>query len=144
MKPLPRTSIADVDHTVERLSQVVRVLEELPREKQLDLTFWFIRGKCKSTACAIGEAASDPWFNKQGLKLTRDRVQRYRGMGVTLSPSFAGVRGDDAVDKFFKLEWEETGFLFFPGAYHRGSKHDVIRRIRSFCKKLEKQKAGLS
>lgn len=108
---------------IERLQQVVRVLRELPKDKKLDLGLWY---QCGSTACAIGWAAADPWFNKKGLRLS----QNY--LSGNAKPQFRRKFGFDAVSAFFGLTSDEENFLFINDSYRRGTRGDVIRRLEAF------------
>ena len=115
----------------ERLLQVVRVLDELPKGKQFNLFLW---NRCGTTACALGWAASDPWFKCRGLKLEKSFIdvmglQRYR-------PEYKGSTGFWAATSFFSLAEEDAENLFCPSQYERGkrSKRNVIRRIKAFVK----------
>ena len=113
----------------ERLLQVVRVLEELPEGKRFDLRFW---NKCGSVACAVGWAASDPWFIRRGLKLAKeealcDGVQYYE-------PFYNGCYDFMAVKEFFGLASGQASNLFVVTAYKYPTRRNVIRRIKAFVK----------
>ena len=119
--------------TIERLEQVVRVLKELPPEKKFDLGGWM---KCGTTGCAIGWAASDPWFTRRGLKLIHscgwlrsgEWCPQYRGQG--------GV--EMSLRCFFGMGWDDINYLFFPGSYPapNNSRRHVIARINKYVQQL--------
>ncbi len=110
----------------ERLLQVARVLEELPKEKRFSLGVW---NKCGSVACAIGWAASDPWFIRRGLKLMDEPDEPHE-----YYPCYAGEIEEAAAMEFFGLEYDQTISLFFGVAYSTPTKRNVIRRIKAFVK----------
>ena len=116
---------------IERLEQVVRVLVELPPEKKFDLQLWM---RCGTTGCAIGWAASDPWFNRRGLKL-ESYVPMFQQRGKPTLWEY------NAIKAFFDLSGAETRTLFYAHAYARGSRSDVIRRLNSFIKQKRREAA---
>lgn len=82
---------------VEALLKVVEILESTPDEA-VDLQAW----TCGTTACAIGHAASHPWFIERGFKLSD-----------TGYPVFHQLNGEKlicwgAVEEFFGL----TGYKY--------------------------------
>ena len=120
---------------IKRLEQVVRVLEELPREKRFDLRTWMT---CGTTACACGWAGMDPWFWRRGFK-TR-KVGRTAAYDVSYK-SYAGMWG---VRLFFGLTPYYGNRLFSRSGYGRdGSKRAVIRRLKAFVRgQREASRAG--
>ena len=104
----------------ERLLQVVRVLEELPKEKRFSLKFWY---ECKSAACAVGWAAQDPWFVRRGLKLHP---------GHRNYPVYSDCHGIEAAQKFFGLKMYQFSELFEAVSYGNPTKRNVIARIKKF------------
>lgn len=104
----------------ERLLQVVRVLEELPKEKKFDLGTWY---ECGTVGCACGWAGQDPWFRRRGFRSEK----RHRG-----DIFFQGIRGYKAAQIFFGILNDDTFHLFSRSEYKRGSKRDVINRIKKF------------
>lgn len=118
--------------TIERLQQVVRVLEELPKNAMFDLAVFVDETKCGTVACAVGWAAQDTWFKRRGFNLKQFTR-------TSFVPVFRDMEDWDAVETFFGLDDSDSAFLFCEQFYERGSRYDVIRRIRAFCKKLEAQ-----
>ena len=115
----------------ERLLQVVRVLDELPKGKRFDLFIWH---RCGTTACALGWAAADPWFTRRGLKLVgNDRDGKGRQHYI---PAHKGWHDYWAARIFFAISHKDTNYLFSPDEYEDGkrSKRNVIRRIKAFVK----------
>lgn len=129
---------------IERLEQVVRVLRELPKEKRFDINTWNI---CGTVGCAVGWAASDPWFRRRGFVLKMRRklpanVARTFGVAegaASYFPTFKWRTEESAIATFFGLGQNESHHLFYNSAYARGSKSDVIRRLESFIKKKRKE-----
>ena len=113
----------------ERLLQVVRVLDELPKEKKFDLLTWLT---CGTVGCAVGWAASDPWFTRRGLKMVYcpDAVSGSR----EYEPHYKNEESDDAVRTFFDLDSYEIQELFYKTSYASPTKRNVIRRIKAFVK----------
>lgn len=116
---------------IERLEQVVRVLKELPKEKRFDLKNWM---QCGTSGCAVGWAASDPWFTRRGLKLGK-------AIGRMYPLSFRGHNDWKAAEAFFNLSRGNTRNLFSTESYARGSRYDVIRRLNSFIREQRKEAA---
>lgn len=115
----------------ERLLQVVRVLEELPEEKKFDLETWCV---CRTKACAVGWAASDPWFMRRGLRLKKDEAP-IEGRQYYI-PSYRKYKEMAAASVFFRITDEEACLLFSPSRYpsNMRGKRNVIRRIKAFVK----------
>lgn len=106
----------------ERLEQMVVMLRNLPPEKRskFDISEWH----CGTSACAVGSACFDPWFNEQGLYLNEYG-----------SPSFDGWSSWDAVEAFFGLEPSDALNLFYGGNYPKGddtTPAEVAARIEAF------------
>ena len=119
----------------ERLLQVVRVLEELPKTKRFNLRCWHkVKPFCGTEACAVGWAAADPWFKRRGLKLAVDDEDN--GGRTTYEPVYRSTSGFDAAADFFSITFDEALHLFSPLQYFHGkrSRRDVIRRIKAFVK----------
>ena len=109
--------------SIERLEQVVRVLEELPRAKKFNLRTWMT---CGTTACACGWAGMDPWFRRRGFK-----TKKQGGYDVCYK-SYTGIW---ATRIFFDLTRNEGQWLFLRSGYGRdGSKRAVIQRLKTFIR----------
>ncbi len=82
-------------------------------------------GFCRTSACALGHAALDPKFQKQGLKVVWDQYSdgevRYRGHANCV-----------AAEKFFGITNEQALWLFIPSSYSREpvKPSDVARRVK--------------
>ena len=106
----------------ERLSQMVTMLRNLPPEPAVK--FRLHDWHCGTSACAVGHACLNPWFNEQGLTLNE-----YGG------PDFKGGFGWNAVEEFFGVNQLESRRLFYEGEYADGSETqpaEVADRIESF------------
>jgi hypothetical protein len=106
----------------ERLEQMVVMLRGLPPEKRsnFDIGEW----SCGTSACAVGTACFDPWFNEQGLHLNE-----YGG------PSFKDWTSWDAVEAFFGMDPSDARDLFYGGNYPKGddtTPAEVANRIEAF------------
>ena len=118
----------------DRLLQVVRVLEDLPKEKKFSIGIW---NKCGTVACAVGWAASDPWFNRRGLKIipfTEEDDLLHNSQGLQKKPVYKNLEEWEAIEVFFNLTDDEAGFLFAEYAYRDSRKRNVIKRIKKFVK----------
>lgn len=108
----------------ERLLKVAEVLENLPKKRKFNRANWFegFPGECGTAACAIGYATLDPWFKKRGFGC--DNIE----------PIYRESEGWSAVHEFFRLNEDQSDWLFALENYARGNRYDVIRRIRKFVK----------
>ena len=90
----------------ERLAEMVRFLEGLPKDK-LTFAHWYGSGR----GCAVGLAARDPWFLAQGLRLeAADSLK-------DCQPVFGGLRDWRAVTAFFGIGEGEAKALFTRNGY---------------------------
>jgi len=123
---------------IERLTRLAELLETPSTLRPLavmdvgfDLTTWYREGpdyddgiesynECGTTACAVGHACLDVWFNAQGL---------VRDGGI---PQFEDNSGWDAVAEFFEIDDGYTpGWLFLSDSYQgEATRFDVASRIR--------------
>jgi len=92
---------------IEAFNKLIEILESVP-DTELDLASW----RCGTTACVIGHAAYDPWFNKMGFRMVLCcvNVPEY----VTETNRLSGWA---AVDTFFDITDDESAFLFTLDAY---------------------------
>lgn len=130
---------------IERLTRLAELLEvppslRPPRTPQFSLRGWYSQGtghtdedtdsSCGTTACAVGLACLDSWFNAQGLHLSDDGF-----------PSMGDGREDgwSVVEEFFDLHDGYTAHYLFSdesyidkvtGARGIASRLDVAERIR--------------
>ena len=126
----PRTLSSD---TREKLQEVIRVLGELPAHCIVDMCSWRTRS---TTACAIGWAADDSWFRKNGLLMSGCHPT-YR-----INDLNASLYDYDAVGAFFSLTFLEVLWLFSGRHYpiqslfvdKLGQRAEVISRIQTFLK----------
>lgn len=109
----------------ERLVELAAFLEELPADR-LTFTRWYGQGK----GCAVGlAAATNPWFQAQGLRLKQDAKSR------TSWPEFAGESDRVAVSHFFGLSLAEMRDLLDPVGYDGDLEPHpkaVAQKIRQF------------
>ena len=115
---------------IERLEQVIRVLEELPKEKKFNLRTFMT---CGTTACACGWAGTDPWFRRRGFKTEK---YHYHPEGPIYYVSYQGSCGMEAVRKFFGLNLATSHHLFIKDFSQDNSKRATIRRLKSFLKEI--------
>ena len=143
---------------IERLTQLIRVLEEVKADKKpFNMWFWYrplLNGcelddlvgnkkhSCGTASCAAGWAAQDPWFKKRGFTLGSfspvsdyfheegDKVVRMKGDGEAF----------EACRTFFGAE-----SVFAPSGYcdRDGNEIDritpsmVIARVKKLIKEIE-------
>jgi len=61
-----------VDEKIERWSEAVRVIENLPqheKEKHFDMSHWADKTDCGTVGCAAGHCGLDPKIRKMGFEL---------------------------------------------------------------------------
>ena len=90
--------------------------------------------ECRTAACAVGWAASDPWFREQGLTLKKG-FHSHDHDGYYWSPAFADFLNAGAVEAFFDLEYDEANHLFIGSEYNKNevvTPAIVAARIREF------------
>jgi len=118
---------------IERLEQVIRVLEELPREKKFDITTFMV---CGTTACACGWAGADPWFRRRGFK-----TEKYETL-YEYDVFYKHMNGMNAVREFFGLDLTQSHHLFIQSLNNLNkdcSKRGTIRRLKAFIKETTKE-----
>lgn len=115
--------------TAERLLQVVRMLDELPREKHLDMSQWY---RCGTVACALGWSGVDPWFTRRGFHL-----EALYGDKVYKRPKYKVFYDLEAAAAFFGIDYWDAHDLFMPGSWaSRSTRATVAKKIRAFVKAL--------
>ncbi len=67
--------------------------------------------QCGFAACALGWAASNPTFNRDGLRLVHDE-------GGFMHVEYRDSTDTEAGVKFFGLDWDEAAYLFHPNQYY--------------------------
>lgn len=75
-----------------------------------------IQVSCNTFACALGLAALDPEFQKQGLSYTFLHGHRDVWVG-NMIPTFDGEMGWDAGAKFFGITVDDSRYFFDPDCY---------------------------
>jgi hypothetical protein len=111
----------------ERLQQMVTMLRGLPPKPEVEFRLW--SWNCGTSACAVGHACMDPFFQDQGLQ-----------MSVNGAPRFGGESSWAAVRLFFDLDAMSAEYLFSYEAYENGGSataEEVSDRIESFLKEAE-------
>jgi hypothetical protein len=91
---------------LERLEALVAFLDALPADR-LTLRFWFSDGR----GCAVGLAATDPWFQAQGLRL--ENIEQL----ARCHPVYLGRSDWEAIAAFFELSTEQCRSFFAAEAY---------------------------
>ena len=115
--------------TKRNLKEVIRVLDGvIEHNKRFNMYNWASRRNvedCNTSACAIGYAAQDSWFNYHGLYLTKD------GYYERLYPTYAGHQEFKALSVFFAISLKQAEYLFYAGSYNdtgNGITADRVRR----------------
>lgn len=116
---------------LERMRQLLRVVESIPAYK-FDITRWFKpRTVLPDCGCAIGWALTDEWFEQQGFAAFLDHH------GV-VEPAYLGARGFTAVEQFFGISSGAAEYLFHRDWYVRNPKpKDVAARIKRMIERNE-------
>lgn len=86
-----------------RLLRLAEILDDVPPER-FDL-WLYSSDDCGTVACALGHAAVDREFNREGFKL--ELIDDY------LQPVYCGEKGVLAAKRFFDLEGGVLGRLFY-------------------------------
>ena len=114
-------------HHRERLLRLADLLDTVP-VKHFDLGVWARSEKpCETAGCAVGWAASDPWFQQRGLRLSEQQV--------VFAPRQVEHRSYEAAVRFFGVRFDDAWELFSPLAYTSGNRtrpKTVANRIRKF------------
>lgn len=94
----------------ERLEKLVDLLLTIRRE-EFNIYTWY----CGTAACALGWAAKDPQFNREGLYLCSLSLTRAEGQIDSigpLCPVYKGAFGFGAAEKFFEISADTARHLF--------------------------------
>lgn len=142
---------------IERLTQLIRVLEEVKADKKpFDMHTWFrvlypgwvelslVGNKthtCGTASCAAGWAAQDPWFKRRGFTLTASTPDWHRyGAGEKT----VHMRGDgtefDACESFFGVRdlFSPCDYVDFAGRWLKKiTPFMVITKVKKLIKSLE-------
>lgn len=137
---------------IERLQQLVRVLEQVRDEKRpFDMEWWADAfdppsittpvNECGTASCAAGWAARDPWFRRRGFDMGREKSWWgfWRPAVVLKKKGRITHRGFEAAIEFFALTQEEASDLF--GENHSNSIRAAITRVKRMIRKHEKAAA---
>jgi hypothetical protein len=108
----------------ERLAELARFLDAVPPDR-LTFSWWYGHGK----GCAVAlAAATDPWFQAQGLALAAgDRLRECH-------PTYEDATEWRALARFFELNLDELRRLFDRSGYDgnvRPHPHEVAAKIRA-------------
>ena len=109
--------------TIERLEQLIRVVEEAP--KLYMRNYW--QGECGTAYCAAAWAAQDAWFRRRGLHAYEDYAPIF----------YRGTCGLSALALFFDISTIQTDFIFCPGG--KLTKRILIFRIKKVIREIEKE-----
>lgn len=115
------------DDTKEKLVALADLLSKV-KAKSFNLALWKNTTPCGTTACAVGHAAQDAWFQDRGLSIS------------WYIPAYTAPDGNvysdwDAVMAFFGLNQDQAVFLFNGHYYDNKDLHDPLAvrgRILSF------------
>ena len=139
---------------IPRLEHFVEVMKAVPKKK-FNIDNWrednhyneplkvtipdtFVKLDCRSVACALGWAALDKKFRRQGLKWV-NKYNMSEGKS-TLQLVYKDVTYEKAGGEFFGLDSLETNDLFFPDSYSEiyvEPKH-VVKKIKALIKRYKK------
>lgn len=119
----------------EALLKLAELMDTTPPEK-LDLRHW----ACGTTACVIGHAMYNPWFNERGFYAQKSVLTRYP------APAYIDpLESDDgwptppavgwgAVYEFFGLTQTQADYLFLESTYAASVTPSVVAaRLREFA-----------
>ena len=109
-----------------RLNKLADLLETQP-PKEFTLSTW----SCGFACCAVGFAASHPYFTAEGLGLA---LAPQVSPTKSYHPTYDFSESWGAVERFFELNDDEARSLFDPSCYCMNSWSDprpVVMRIRA-------------
>lgn len=113
---------------IERLTKLAELLENLDTKKtkkKFNMESW----DCGTSACAVGHAMINSWFNKQGLMAAFATAID----GMRCVPTYNDGTQWDAVKKFFELDLMDAHYLFMDDCYPRKARPTTVaKRIRQF------------
>ena len=90
---------------IQRLRHLMGIIEKTS-ESTFDMSDWVVRNECGTVCCALGWAAQDPEFIKQGLTLTNSRP------GYDTKPVYGDCSGYAAAQEFFDISVRDSYQLF--------------------------------
>lgn len=159
---------------LKRLNHFITVLKAVPAKK-FDLDVWrdrnffdepqkvkvpdnFVKVDCKTVACALGWAALDKSFNRQGLTFKEDNIgclmpDGKRRWNIHAGRHFFGITEGEAEDLFYQSNYAvmlkkradklvDKGQLSSIHSYEYDGANvktgDVIRKLRRLIKHYEK------
>lgn len=110
----------------QRLLDLADLMDKTPQER-FDLSRWAKEDECGFVCCAVGTAALNEQFIKQGLTL-----KRYPKYGFTVS--FEELTSFEAVERFFGITEAQADSLFMASSYliEERNPQSVAKRIREF------------
>jgi hypothetical protein len=120
-----------------RLRKLADILENLQSDRRFNMGTWGEHGLehhpdenfCGTTACALGHAAMDPEFRRDGLSLEWERNENGYRAAVVLK-DHDELRGAAAGAEFFGLTQNEASFVFYA---IDESKYTIIRKLRALA-----------
>ena len=142
----------DNETTVDRLRQVVRVLDQVKtdiadqqemgieheNEKVFDMAQWYDEDDCGTAGCAVGWAAQDPWFNARGLYIEgrTPELVGYEDAEMIRHGYVDFIGSWEKVKIFFRLNEEDINTLF---SSHEGNRsiEEVIDNIKAYIQERE-------
>ena len=122
--------------TAKRLHRLADYLNTVKPEV-FDMHAWWVgppKPRCGTTACAVGHAATMPYFYNLGLRLVTEppcsKTCEHCNKNPTVQPVFKGEEGLQAAEAVFGVTHDESIYLFIGGTGDESPK-DVARRLRA-------------
>lgn len=116
-----------------RMNHMLVILKApLKMDQEFNMGLWFRPDplSCGYSACAIGCAALDRKFNKEGFGLQRPtRVNWSQQPSYRSSDYPVQLLGFDAVTEFFDLSYDDAQHLFDPHRYRNTDSYLITREM---------------
>ena len=102
---------------IEAINRAIEILRKVP-EDQFAMEAWVQDDTdCGTVCCVAGWVAQDKWFQEQGFKLRRDKMNRCTGVWYRPKGGFVSFNFN-ACKKFFGLTDDQTEAIFFDEQKH--------------------------
>lgn len=124
------------------ISRLRRLAEHLKKVEDVEFNMgeWCREDSCGTAACAWGHGATEPTFQKLGVKLRQTGGSSFWNC-YTYVPEYRGVTGFEAAVAFFGITEAQASSLFMSTSYRRRPvrRQDVIRKIRALVARIERE-----
>jgi hypothetical protein len=106
-------------NSIDRLSNLIRVLKNVPDDKFNIQCWWSDRTGC---GCAIGHALHDKYFYKEGMRLDSHMISNMA--------EFFGITLDQSQSLFLGSGYQKAWADILSDSDCKATPHDVIAKLR--------------